>query len=789
MIRSRSCAVGAALLATISAAACAHHGSATPTGPGMQAKADASRLDKVAFEDDFLEGRFVFQALRIGTPERAVLRGKLIHYLLDPVVALNADHLRQEMRETESDDITDRIFDCLRDALGLYDPTEIADAVKAIPATERDLIGRAARLVVGLFSPRGADSQVVLALGALATLDPGNREWTDRLDQLIKWSEEASAAPETANGHRPTSAVDTLESALGDWPAPSLATPLDGLYVDRQKKFQSVLRRPLGGESARKALGELLMAHGEEMQRALASVVTLYLRCGRIDLAAQRSQALSQQPGDDPELRELLVAANRPAATAADFVRLARQFLPRIDFLGGTATDAPDLVVAARVLNNGLGKVPDDPDLLVLSAHVSRVLSMPFLAIRQLEEALAILERSPTTHDQQAKISAELEELYFARLQLRLDPEREALDSGEADALRRRSREDHKRFAGTDFKVTDADIDFELGRSYVNAGQVDKADALFAHAHQQSPSTIGVIIEQAKLTLKRGDPRRAAQILRDSFEGVRGSEEQEPSVVGLSRLQRLLGDAYDAAGDPQGAATAWRTSLAGWEQLVFALERRKNFTAAAEATVEVGRLAYLLGRHSDGIRKFDEALEEDPDREQTYIDTVAFLVENGEADAALNIYHRALSRPSRSVSEYMKVYTSLWVLDLSRRASKIPDAQAEAYLKTLDHQHGEIRPRRGASWYRQLARFAVGKLSYEQLRPVADTVGKQAEAFFYEAMHRLADGRADDASQLWKKVIDTKMFSFFEFDMAARYLRLGAPSAPSPDREGGTETI
>jgi lipoprotein NlpI len=77
-----------------------------------------------------------------------------------------------------------------------------------------------------------------------------------------------------------------------------------------------------------------------------------------------------------------------------------------------------------------------------------------------------------------------------------------------------------------------------------------------------------------------------------------------------------------------------------------------------------------------------------------------------------------------------------------------------------------------------LGRFAVGKVSYEQALAAADTTGKRAEIYFYEAMHRLEDGKSDDAHQLWQKVVDTRMFSFFEFDMASRYLRTGAPSAP-----------
>jgi hypothetical protein len=167
---------------------------------------------------------------------------------------------------------------------------------------------------------------------------------------------------------------------------------------------------------------------------------------------------------------------------------------------------------------------------------------------------------------------------------------------------------------------------------------------------------------------------------------------------------------------------------------------------------------------------------------------IAFLVQNGETDAAVNIHRRALARPTRAVSEYVKVYTSLWVLDLTRRTNKVGDPKAEAYLRTLDQRHGELRPHRGATWYHQLARYAVGKITYQQAVLAADTTGKRAEIYFYEAMRRLADGKPDDAHQLWQKVVETRMFSFFEFEMASRYLRLGAPTSPAADR-GATETI
>ena len=66
----------------------------------------------------------------------------------------------------------------------------------------------------------------------------------------------------------------------------------------------------------------------------------------------------------------------------------------------------------------------------------------------------------------------------------------------------------------------------------------------------------------------------------------------------------------------------------------------------------------------------------------------------------------------------------------------------------------------------------------EALLAKADSSGKRAEAYFYEAMRRLSSGKREEAHDLWSKVVETKMMSFFEFEMASRYLRTGAPVRP-----------
>jgi tetratricopeptide (TPR) repeat protein len=757
---------------------------------------EASRIGPIIYEDDFLEARLVFQALPLAAPERLALRAKLLHYLLDPVLPLKLDDIRRGTRELESDDVYDTVFSSFRDALGLFDPVELWTTPARLTPEEMRLLRPSAELVIGLFSPRGGDQQVVLAAAALATLAPGEHEWQERLDQVVGWSDEESNFDEGGGGmHRAGSAIDALESALGDWPAPAVVSRLDALYVARQKRFAAALHRPPAGDSARRALGELLLAHGDEMQRAVTSMAGAYLRAGRIADAATRTARMAGDDGDDPELRGLLVAAAKPTASAADNLALARRFLPRVDFLGGTASDAPDPVVAFRVLEVGLAAHPADPDLLILSGHVARLLSSYFLAIRRLEEAEAVIETNPTApaaRDLEGKISAELIELYFVRLRLRLDPERDTPAYAEADDLKRRFEETKRRFAGTEMKVRDADIDFELARSYVNAGQIDRAEPLFVRARDEGEPTADVTVELANLALKRGDPARATRIVREGIDALRAkgaSQDTIGSVEGRARLDRVLGDSFDAAGDRDGAEAAWRGALIGWERLMIEHLRRKNVAEAAESTVEVGKLLYVLGRRGEALQRFDDAIEADDDRDQSYIDIVAFLVQAGETDAALSVYHRALARPGRAVSEYVKVYTSLWILDLTRRTNKVADPKAEAYLRTLDQRHGELRQHRGAAWSRLLGRYAVGKITYDQALAAADTAGKRAEIYFYEAMHRLEDGKSDDAHQLWQKVIDTQMFSFFEFDMASRYLRRGAPSSPPATNTANAEAI
>ena len=409
------------------------------------------------------------------------------------------------------------------------------------------------------------------------------------------------------------------------------------------------------------------------------------------------------------------------------------------------------------------------------------MLSEPLLSLRYLDEASAALTAGKAGTEVLGDLAAERMELAFVRLKMHIDPDHMPQAEREADSLRREFAEARGRFGAARFKLDDNDIDYLVAGGLVDAGQIEKARPMLQRAQRSGDAAVDVTRQLANLSLKRGEPQKAIAILQQALdlrERSAPAEDTIPYVEGQAKLSLLLGNAYDAAANAEGARKAWAAATRGWERLMLEQLRRKNLSSSAEATFEVGRLYYLLGRRDEGVRKFDEAIAQDEDRDQTYLDAIAFLVQRGETENAVEIYRRAIARPGRSISEYVKVYASLWIVDLTRRGSSAPDVGALNYLRSLAERKVMLRAPRGAPWYAELARYAVGQIDYPTLLGKADTVGKRAEAYFYEAMRRLSNGQRDEAHALWSKVIETKMLSFFEFEMASRYLRTGAPARP-----------
>lgn len=744
---------------------------------------EAGAIASITNEEDYLLAKLIYQALPESAPEQPRLRGKLLEYLLGPLSMLDAEQLRTNPSLLGNEDGFDRLADSFRAALESFPPASLWVAGGPLLDThERELLLSSARLLVAVHSPRGNELPVATALYVLMAIEPANREWPARLDQLLAWLD-AGTQLASARGRRSLqSPTDVLEHVAAVWPTPTVLERLAKLTFSRQEKMTSILRHPIGGagQAARGLLSELLIDSDALSNMAVASA-SFYLRCGQLARAADVAARFADKPGDDPSFRQLLQAAAAPEAKAADHLALARRFLPRSDLLRGTSTDRIDPATAMGILRRGLTAYPGESDLLLLASRVARLLSAPLLSLRLLDEAIAVLAAHKAGPDALGDLAAERMELAFLRLKIHVDPERIAVAEREADGLRRQFAEARHRFGAAHFKLDDADIDVLLAGGLVDAGQIDKAAPLLLRARRPGDADVDVARQLANLAIKRGDAQQAVALLRQALEARERNAPPEDTlayVEGQARLSFALGNAYEVTANMADARKAWAVAARGWERLMLEQMRRRNSTSAAEATFEVARLYYLLGRREEGLRKFDEAIVQDEDRDQSYLDAIAFLVQRGESEAALEIFRRALSRSSHSVSEYVKVYASLWILDLTRRSGGVADAGATAYLRGIAGRKLMLRPTRTAPWYTELARYAVGQLDYTALLAKADTVGKRAEAYFYEAMLRLSSGKSDEAHALWGKVVETKMMSFFEFEMAARYLRTGAPARP-----------
>lgn len=773
----------AALLGLTAVSGCAHNLSPKPGRLSMASQAlarEAGALPAVSAEEDYFEAKLLYQALPDGSDERIRLRGKLLDYLIGPLANLDAERLRKNPGILGTEDDFQRLYDSLRDALDLFSPASLwTPGGLPLGERERALVRGAAKLVLAAYSPRGNELPVATALFALQVADPGNAEWNGRLEDVLSWLDTGSQIAGNGGPHRVPSTIEVLESIAAVWPAPAVLERLSKLYIDKQDRVSGFLRKPIG-EGARGLLSELLL-DTEALSAMSVSSAGIYLRCGQFAKAHEAANRFTDRPGDDPDFRQQIAAASTSDAKATDYLALARRMLPRNELLRGTSTDKLDPAAAMGVLQRGLLTYPTEPDLLILASRVARMLSEPLLSLRYLDEASGALAARKAPTDVLADVAAERMELAFLRLKMHIDPDRMPQAEHEADSLRQEFAEARNRFGAAHFKLDDNDIDYLVAGGLVDAGQIDKAGPLLQRAQRAGDAAVDVTRQLASLSLKRGEPQKAIAILQqalDARERSAPAEDTIPYVEGQAKLAFLLGNAYDAAASPDGARKAWTAAARGWERLMLEQLRRKNLSSSAEATFEVGRLYYLLGRREEGMRKFDEAIAQDEDRDQTYLDAIAFLVQRGETENAVDIYRRAVAKPGRSISEYVKVYASLWIVDLTRRSGSAPDAGAMTYLRALADRKVMLRPPRAASWYAELAKYAVGQIDYPTLLGKADTTGKRAEAYFYEAMRRLSNGQRDEAHALWSKVVETKMLSFFEFEMASRYLRTGAPARP-----------
>ena len=709
-------------------------GACATTGSGGEG-GTTPPVPKITTDEDFGEARADYTALPPGG--RASWRKALLAYLeprVDSLLAKNSDDA----------------VEVFKNACSLFDPEELEK-----PEPDPTLAKLGVKLAEA-YSKRGAEEPVILGLAVAATLDSGLRP---RWDERLKWIADFEASS-SGEAHRYGKLIESLEGAVRLWPAPLVVDKLGELYMLRHEALLKAIRKGAHGGAA-----EMIEGQEPNATHTAYNLARLYLRVRHPERAEEAVAKVADQPGDDPLLRGL-IKRFRNASEAKDVIDLAKYFIRE---------DPGDREVAMRVCMAGVQKFPKAPEPRICAAEmaVSTMTARAPLAIKLLAEAVKL---SPT--DRSA--AETLVKLRFLRLQAKLGEEKAKVDAAlpEAEDLAKFIEEEEQKVGGKPFEPSVGDVWLEIGQGYYNAGAAKEAEEYLKKAVEKRPSWKA----WQYLGLIRLKHRQYDDALAMFDKGLAAPTRALQEAIDLrAQVLRDKADALDRTGKTGDAKSARETALEAWTQLLALVQTPND---AARIQLERGKLMYELGQKRDSIDAFEKAIDFAPQRPETYADVIAFLVPRGHLNEALDAYHRALGRAD--VTDYVKVYASLWVIDLAEREKEQPDPLAETYLRTVD----------GNRWFNELARWRSGRMSWQELIGKADTPGKQAEAYFYQAQRLLSGGKEDEARELWKKVLSTDMMAFFEFEMADYYLRKGAPRkappippADRPDKKPVGDTI
>lgn len=687
----------------------------------------------IVTEDDYNTARPEYDALPVDAADRPARRAALEAYL--------GKQLGEDLERGHPEES----YDAFKQALTLYDPVELWKG-----KISDEPLRQGALRVESAFKKRGAHEEVLAALAVEMALQAGDAAARERYAEVTAWLRAGGATESELGGtvDGRGRVIDDLETVVRLWPSPFVVGELTRLYFERHES--ALTADPLGlGRRPRRGGDLRAILQGGSRPSTAYDLSRLYLRISRPEQAVvELGKLKTPQPGDD-KVRLLVDRYAGKSATPADAINVAMLL---------AQTHGEDADVAERVCSDAARRFPQAAEPHLCAGQIAMVRERLVVAMREFEAARQL---QPANRE----VWEHLAQLWQRRLFALVSDEN--LDVTQLEPLLKRVEAFYaaaqKQFAGEALHPSLAVALFEVGRGYFNAGHLNKAMEYLERSVGTEPTATAMEL-MGQIRLKKGEAKEAVALFERAIREPRG--ERPEQVYWSARLRRNLGDAYEALGDAANAETARKAAIADWEQLS-SFGGGLTPEGRAEAGVERAKLFYLLGDRDQSLAAFAAAIDAAPDRGSTYADVIAFLVPRGELDEALDAYHRALGR--NEVTEYLKVYCSLWIVDLAKRAKQPVDPLASSYLASTD----------GAKWYDDLARWSTGRETEQQMLKRVDTPAKKAESSYYRAMRAIESGDLEAAKKLWREVVDTDMMAFFEYDMAQMFLKLGnAPAHP-----------
>jgi len=706
--------------------------SSAPAYPEVEVPAGITNLDEFAAHTND------FALLSLDHPQREALRQRLLDYLIDYLDrSASTEHF--EEATTALNFITD-----------LYAPQELRSA----PHRPDPAVAAAAHRVYLAAARHGHESPAMLALaveqqfGGKNTRKQALHQWQDLEDWILRngvFSDEAILRHEELE--------ETLEETAAIFPSPFVVQRLNDLYLARYQAALDAIER--GSE----------MAAGAQQRAEVTGYLLIRLHL-RADDFASTLAALKKITPDmaSGKMMEFIQEAEKSERSANALLTLATQFIPESP--DGLTRIPPSFFVQGwgivdNLARRALTRFPDDPFAHLLLARALRQDGLIDASIHHFEATIAIKEDVREAWDELAI----LDQVSLERLS-EYDPQ----------AAEARLRELEARHSRAVKLWPDRPIRPGLPEAYVavahglyNSGQINQAKKLLERSLTIEPVPEALYL-LGTIELKQGKLGPA----QTHFSGLveLPFNDQIERVHWETKAHSFLAEIDNRRGKTQAADEQRRVALKQLNSLIAfpSLGEQQR----SEYLIERGKIFFALGDVGLAIDDFRQARATAPDRVSSYTEPMLLMVSRGYYDEALEIYHQALKRDE--IRDTLKLYFSLWVNDLGQRQGRNTDRDTAAFLLAY----------KADTWPEKLALHARGKLSYNDLLASASDNGERTEAHFYEALRQWRSGAHDSSTKLMKKVLDSDMMSFFEYDMALHYVGHGELPMRTPSR--GTQT-
>ncbi|MCB9567631.1 MAG: tetratricopeptide repeat protein [Myxococcales bacterium] len=696
---------------------------------------------KLADLDAFAELRNRYALLEADHPQRDEIRGRLADFLVG--------YLERQMKDERHDEA----ISALNFLVDLYTPNELRRGAGA-PAPA---IAAAAHKVYAAAARRGNEAPAMLALaaeqhfGGAKARERALTQWRDLEEWILRnsvFAEEAILRHEELE--------ETLEETAAVFPSPFVVQRLSDLYLARYDAAIAAIDRG----------AEIGLAARQRAEVTGYLLIRLYLRADDFDGAIAALKKINPDVATR-KMMEFIDKAQKSERSASEILTLAAQFVPETP--DEFSRIPPSFFVQGwgivdNLARRAIARFPDDPFAHLLLARALRQAGLIDASIHHFRETLRLKEDIFDAWEELAM----LEQMSLDRLASR-DTDAAEARLAEIEKLHRRAAE---LWRDRPIRPGLPEAYVTVAQAYYNAGRIDPAKALLDRSLKIEPVPNSLFL-LGTIELKRDHLDAAVQ----AFEGMIDL----PFESQLSRLRweiaahAHLGQIFLRQGKKAPGEEHLRVALRQLNSLI-AFPSLEDDERSAHL-IERGKILFALGDVELAMADFRQARLTTPDLPDAYTTPMLFVVSHGYYDEAREIYHQVLGRDE--IRETLKLYFSLWIVDLALRQGREEDREAAAFLRTY----------KADPWPQKLALHAQGKLSFEELLKTAADPGEKAEAYFYEGLRRWRSGNAKGGRELLQKVIATGMMSFFEYDMALHYLEANElprePQRPAPVKAAG----